>query len=156
MFSSKAEKPAAKTGAKRAAVPSIISTDLHIAGNLETSGQMQIDGSVEGDVTCGALTIGEGATVAGEVTAETVIVHGRIEGRIRAKKVELSRTARITGDIWHDSLSIEAGAYLDGHCRRNETEPARSLKVMPGGDAAKPAAEAPRQPAVAQGQASTA
>tara|TARA_R110002167_G_scaffold23820_3_gene84483 strand:+ start:91 stop:561 length:471 start_codon:yes stop_codon:yes gene_type:complete len=155
MFSSKADKPAGKVDKKRAAAPSIISADLRISGNLDTSGQMQIDGTVNGDVSCDTLTIGEGASIVGEVTADSVIIHGRVEGRIKAKRVELSRTARITGDIWHDSLSIEAGAFLDGHCRRNEAEPAHGLKVMNGGDKATTAsvatpAETGRIPAAAQ------
>jgi cytoskeletal protein CcmA (bactofilin family) len=36
----------------------------------------------------------------------------------------LAKTAQVNGDIWHDSLAIEAGAYLDGHCKRNDTQPA--------------------------------
>lgn len=134
MFSNKAEKPGTKSAGKAPAAPSILSANLKIVGNLDTDGEMQIDGTVNGDVSCAALTIGEGATVVGEILAETIVVHGRIEGRIKAKRVQLSKTARVTGDIWHDSLSIDAGAYLDGHCRRNEAEGGRTLKVMSGGD----------------------
>ena len=151
MFSSKAEKASGKSGSKRPAVPSIMSADLQIDGNLNTRGEMQIDGTVNGDVGCGALTIGENATIVGEISAESVVVHGRVEGRIKAKKVQLTKTARITGDIWHDTLSIDAGAYLDGHCRRNEAEPVHGLKVMSGGDKATAATvSAPRTQVVAQ------
>lgn len=153
MFSNKADKPGTKSAPKRPAAPSILSANLKIVGNLVTDGEMQIDGTVNGDVSCGALTIGEGATVVGEVTAETIVVHGKIEGRIKAKRVQLSKTARVTGDIWHDSLSIDAGAYLDGHCRRNEGESGHNLKVMSGVDSkavAAAAADSPRAPALAQ------
>ena len=134
MFSSKADKPAKKAnGNKRPMAPSSISGNLTIAGNLSTEGEVQIDGTVEGDVSCCRLTIGEHATVTGEIAADEVVVRGQIDGRIRAKKVELTSTARVNGDIWHDSLAIEAGAFLDGHCRRNGSEePAHGLKVFEG------------------------
>lgn len=151
MFSNKADKSSGKPVSRKPAVPSIISANLKVTGNLETDGEMQIDGTVNGDVACGTLTIGEGATVVGEVTAETIVVHGRIEGRIKAKKVQLTSTARVTGDIWHDSLAIEAGAYLDGHCRRNEGESPRALKVMSGSEPPSPSAT-DNQPATALAQ----
>jgi cytoskeletal protein CcmA (bactofilin family) len=95
-------------------LPSIISTGLAVKGNLSTDGELQIDGSVEGDIVAGKLIIGEHAKVKGEVTAETVIVRGELSGCIRARVVELSPTARVQGDVWHESLAIEAGANVDG------------------------------------------
>jgi cytoskeletal protein CcmA (bactofilin family) len=59
----------------------------------------------------------------------------------------LTKTARVTGDIVHQNLTIEAGAFLEGHCRRIEAERAGSgAKVQPAGSTAeKPASAA--QPA---------
>ena len=50
---------------------SVLSSDLHIVGNLKTSGDIQIEGTVEGDIRAHLLTVGEGATVKGEVVAST-------------------------------------------------------------------------------------
>ncbi|MDP6692448.1 MAG: polymer-forming cytoskeletal protein [Alphaproteobacteria bacterium] len=121
MFS-KADKRKAQNNAVRAA-PSLISTDLEIAGNLNTPGEVQLDGKVEGDVICGKLVIGEKASIAGQIEADEVVVRGRVAGRIKAKDVRLAKTAHVNGDIWHDSLAIEAGAFLDGHCKRNDAAP---------------------------------
>ncbi|MDD3447065.1 MAG: polymer-forming cytoskeletal protein [Zavarzinia sp.] len=101
--------------------PSLLAENLTIEGNLAASGDLQIDGTVKGDIACRTLTLGEEGTVIGEVKAETVHIRGRIEGRIIAASVELASTAVITGDILHDSLGVEVGARIDGHLKRRAT-----------------------------------
>ncbi|MCB1381296.1 MAG: polymer-forming cytoskeletal protein, partial [Alphaproteobacteria bacterium] len=80
---------------------STLSADLHITGNIKTSGDINVEGSVEGDIRAHLLTIGESATVKGEVTADDVVINGRIVGRVRGLKVRLTSTARVEGDIIH-------------------------------------------------------
>ncbi len=113
--------PVAAEGA-RPGVPSIISADLKIIGNLNSGGDLQIDGGVEGDITSRALTIGESAVVRGVLTAETVRIHGSVVGEVRANSVILSKTARVEGDIVHQSLTMEAGADLIGRLSRLDTK----------------------------------
>jgi cytoskeletal protein CcmA (bactofilin family) len=105
------------------AVPSILSADLTIKGDIISRGELQIDGQVEGDIKSTVLLVGESAKVKGEINAETVQVHGTIEGEIRASSVFLSKNARVVGNIFHDDLSIERGAFLEGLCKpMEETE----------------------------------
>ena len=121
MFSkSKDEKMASNqsSGNKAArsgnSTPSIIGSDVRIVGNLTTVGELQIDGQVEGDIQCGSLTMGENGSVSGSVLADSAIVKGRVEGRLQAKQVRLEKSAHVDGDIYHESLSVEAGAQLTG------------------------------------------
>ena len=100
------------------AVPSIISAHLSIEGNLNSGGEIQVDGVVNGDIRCKALIVGVKGSVNGEVAAQTVRMHGAIKGMIRAKSVFLASTARMSGDVEHESLAIEPGAYMEGHCKR--------------------------------------
>src|SRR4051812_49091397 len=100
------------------AVPSIVSSDLTIEGNLNSAGEIQVDGVVHGDIRCKALIVGVKGSVTGEVTAQTVRMHGAVKGMIRAKSVFLASTARMSGDVEHESLAIEPGAYMEGHCKR--------------------------------------
>src|SRR5512135_2781241 len=74
----------------RSAAPSIISADLTINGTLTSTGDIQIDGRVEGDVHSAGLVIGDKAFIHGDVMAEEVTVRGRIQGGIRARKVLLA------------------------------------------------------------------
>ncbi len=104
-----------QVGSTPRTVPSIISADLQIVGNLESGGEVQIDGEVSGDIYAKVLLVGESAVITGEIFADTVRVHGRINGQIKAKFVNLAKTAHVVGDILHENLSIQEGAFLEGH-----------------------------------------
>ncbi|MDX1484262.1 MAG: polymer-forming cytoskeletal protein [Alphaproteobacteria bacterium] len=98
-------------------VPSIISTNLRIVGDLVSEGDVQVDGVIEGDVHARSLTVSEGAAVRGEIKAESVCIRGAVEGQITADQVQLGRTAKVVGDVVHAVLAIESGAFIEGHCR---------------------------------------
>jgi cytoskeletal protein CcmA (bactofilin family) len=115
---------------------SVLSSDLTIKGNLRTTGDIQIEGTVEGDIRAHLLTIGEGATVKGECVADDVVINGRIVGRVRGLKVRLTSTARVEGDIIHKTIAIESGAHFEGSVQRQE-DPITNGGARP---AAKPAA----------------
>ena len=118
----KAEK-AKSTPISGRSIPSLVSSELEIEGNLTTPGELQLDGTIEGDVTCEKLMVGERASVTGRVQANEVVIRGKIIGNVKANNVEMAKTAHVIGDIWHDTLAIDAGAFLEGHCRHNDGKP---------------------------------
>src|SRR4051812_24057275 len=129
MFSSKSKDlpaspppaPAAPQAAKRGRpAPSIISADMVIQGSINSAGDVQIDGRLEGDVRSAGLVIGDQAEIQGEISAEEVNVRGKVMGRIRARRVLLAATAHVEGDILHEALSVEAGAFFEGNCRHSD------------------------------------
>ncbi len=140
MFS-KGDKTVSQTKApvKSDGAPSIISANLHIVGDMNTDGEIQVDGTVDGDVKGNAVTIGTNATVNGEITADSVVVRGAVNGRVKADTVHLAESAKVNGDIWHQSLAVEAGAHLDGHCKRwspgDENKGAAEPSVVASDDA---------------------
>lgn len=119
--------------------PSILSAGLTVNGDLVSEGEMQIDCVVNGDVTAVRLAVGENARVVGEVMADQVLIRGEVIGRIRAKSVELDKTAKVRGDIWHELLSIAAGAKVEGHCKQTENprELPTKLSVIDGAEGRK-------------------
>jgi len=130
MFSSKSKvtatpaPPVAQTSSQQqkrpmrsAAAPSIISADLVVNGTLTSSGDIQIDGKVEGNVNSTGLVIGDKAFIEGDVMAEDVTVRGRVKGSIRARKVLLASTCHVEGDILHEAFAVETGAFFEGNCR---------------------------------------
>ena len=116
----KTEPRPAVTITPRSRVPSIISTDMTVKGEIRTSGELHLDGQVEGEVTADRLVIGETATVKGNVSADSVRVCGILEGNIHGREVVLAPTARMTGDINHEVLSLEPGARFSGAVRHLE------------------------------------
>ena len=104
--------------AKTTSMPSIVSEGLHIAGNLFSDGDVQVDGRVEGDVQGRNITVGATGTVVGKIIADEAMISGAVNGEIRARAIVLTRTAKVASDITQESMSIEAGAVFEGTCRR--------------------------------------
>ena len=118
-------QPPAKTGVHMA---SVISKALKITGQLESTEDIQIDGEIDGDVRGVGVKIGQNAKVKGTVYGDEVELAGAIEGKIEAKKVILTGTARMTGDVVHQDIRIESGAYVSGNLKpeigKSDTKPA--------------------------------
>ena len=122
-LASPVNKPAAefKPPVPKAKPPaSILSSDLLITGNLKTTGDIQVEGRVDGDIRAHLLTIGDGARVKGEIIADDVVVNGHVVGRVRGLKVRLTSTARVEGDIIHKTIAIESGAHFEGSVQRQD------------------------------------
>jgi len=106
----------AREPAKSPGMPSTISADLKVVGDLHCAGYVQVEGKVEGDIQSKSVAVGEGAKVSGAIRAESVQVSGTVKGQIEATSVILTKTAKMSGDVVHQTLTVEAGAQLEGHC----------------------------------------
>ncbi len=137
----KAQVPKAKPPA------SMLSSDLHITGNLKTTGDIQVEGTIEGDIRAHLLTIGEGATIKGEVIADDVVINGRIVGRVRGLKVRLTSTARVEGDIIHKTIAIESGAHFEGSVQRQDDPLTNNKSAQKPTSPAPATAAQPNKPA---------
>lgn len=136
------------------AAPSILSGSLTVRGDLDSTGDIQIDGVVEGDIRSHKVTVGETARVIGAVIADHIRIAGAVEGEITGREVTLTASARVAGDIYHDRLAIEAGAHMQGLCRRVEDVETRLAAVRDKGQGADRAA-AGATGAAAEGPADT-
>lgn len=99
---------------------SVLSSDLVVTGNIKTTGDIQVEAQVEGDIRAHMLTVGEKAMIKGEIVADDIVINGRVVGRVRGLKVRLSSTARVEGDIVHKTIAIESGAHFEGSVQRQE------------------------------------
>ena len=137
----KSDKDTSARGAGKASgEASAISADLKVVGNLESAGDIQVDGTVVGDINSRSLTVGEGAHAEGSITAEKVRICGKLSGQVTAASVSIAATAVINGDINYQVLSIEEGASLEGRCHRvDSTGASAAPKVAAVKPAASPA-----------------
>lgn len=108
------------TPKKSGGIPSIISSDLHIIGNVVNGGTVDIDGIIEGNVKCQTATVRKHGHIKGDVIAESVHVYGKIQGLIKARSVHFFKGCRAEGVIMHESITIEDGAFVDGRFKRTE------------------------------------
>ena len=108
--------------------PSVLSSDLKVKGNLLTSGDIQIEGTIEGDIQAHLLTVGETSEIKGEIIADDVIINGKVVGCVRGLKVRLTNKARVKGDIIHKAIAIESGAHFEGSVQRKDDPYDNSLE----------------------------
>jgi cytoskeletal protein CcmA (bactofilin family) len=139
-FPAKSPSPSAKAASRVA--PSIIGEDLTINGNVASKGEIQVDGEIQGDIHCNSLLLGDKSQVTGGVTADDVVVRGKVLGSIRGLRVTLQAQAHVEGDIYHQSLAIEQGAYFEGKSRRSDdpladAKPSGAGSPQPGATAEK-------------------
>jgi cytoskeletal protein CcmA (bactofilin family) len=93
---------------------SVIASDVEITGNLSAKVDLHIDGKIHGDVTCGSIVQGEGSVIVGKIVAETARLSGRVDGSIEAGDLVIESSARISGDVLYQSLSIAPGGQVEG------------------------------------------
>lgn len=122
-----AKKP---SGAK---VGSVLASDLTFEGNITGSGELHIDGTVRGDVKVARLTVGETGNVEGSVFGDSIEIRGRVVGSVTGKQVRLMGTAYVDGDISHEQLSIDVGAYFQGRCLQSRKGEAPQAHHAPSG-----------------------
>ncbi len=101
-----------------APVPSIVSENTRIKGDIISDGIIHVDGQVEGDISCEELIIGVKGSVSGSVTVVNLQLHGILSGRASADNLFIAKSAKLIGDATHNTIAIEPGAYIDGHCMR--------------------------------------
>jgi cytoskeletal protein CcmA (bactofilin family) len=130
--------------ARALSAPSIISADMVINGTINSTGDIQIDGRVEGDVRSVGLVVGDKAEIHGEVLAEDVTIRGKVTGRIRGRKVLLAATSHVEGDILHEAFAVESGAFFEGNCRHSDNPlgDSQPLALQRSAAASAPAASA--------------
>lgn len=93
-------------------------------GKLAFEGTVRIDGTFTGEITTSdMLIIGESAKVSAEVSCGTIVVHGEVNGNIKATQaVELHKPARVKGDVATPSLMVERGVVFEGRSKMEDLE----------------------------------
>jgi cytoskeletal protein CcmA (bactofilin family) len=123
----------ARVESTRAVDIATIGKSVVVKGELSGSEDLYVDGSVEGSISLRgqSLTIGPNGQVRANLEARNVIVHGKVDGNITASdRVDLRKSASLTGDISTARVAIEDGAYFKGTIDIQKAEPA-TPKVEP-------------------------
>ncbi|MFC1633137.1 polymer-forming cytoskeletal protein [Patescibacteria group bacterium] len=125
----------------------IIGSSVNVEGELKSDGDIRIEGNVTGSVkTKHSLAVGENAVIEASVNAQSAVISGTVNGNITVTdRVELSESARVTGDISSKVLSVSPGAVFAGTSKM-ATEDAATTgatdKTATSNDAGKSSTEA--------------
>jgi cytoskeletal protein CcmA (bactofilin family) len=126
---------AARGPGQGGAIFSYIGSEVTVTGDIATTSELHLDGKVVGDVSCGTLTQGESGEVRGNIKAGEARLSGLVDGAVEAATLTLEASARVTGDVLYESLSVAAGAEVEGRFKRRR-----------GGDDGARAAKAEKSP----------
>lgn len=113
-----APAPAAKPARNGAAALSFIGPELVVSGDVATDAQLHVDGRIEGNVKCAQLILGAHGIIAGNIEAEEARLAGTVEGTVLGRVLIIEASARIMGDVAYETVSIDAGAHIDGRLAR--------------------------------------
>ncbi len=122
---------------ERGTIPSIISEGSEFKGNIKTSGEIQIDGVLNGNVRAKQIVVGVNGNVRGNVTSNFLRICGKIEGEIRAETLEIVSSATVKGNVFKKTISIESGSKVTGNINELESATAKIFKLQrksPGKD----------------------
>jgi|SRR5580692_4332999 cytoskeletal protein CcmA (bactofilin family) len=119
----------------------VLGSDVEIKGNIKFTGELAFDGKLDGEIhTDGILHLGDSAVINGNISAQSVIVRGKINGNITAKeKIEIKGKTELFGDIRAAKLAVEEGVTFVGKTEVNPN------KVAPTAPPPRPT-EAPKIP----------
>jgi cytoskeletal protein CcmA (bactofilin family) len=116
-------------GRDQAGHHSIVDGFLTMRGDLESNGDILVQGKVLGNIKCKLLIIDTDALVDGGIEAEDVVIRGKTKGTILADRVRLDRTADVDSEICQLVFSAEEGARIRGTIKMKQTgggkEPAK-------------------------------
>ena len=114
----------------RGTIPSIISEGTEFKGNIKTSGEIQIDGVLNGNVRAKQVVVGITGNVRGNVTANFLRICGKIEGEIRAETLEIVSSASVKGNVYKKTISMEAGSKIIGNINELEGATAKIFRIQ--------------------------
>jgi cytoskeletal protein CcmA (bactofilin family) len=120
------------TSIKSSGALSFIGPEVTIKGNVTGNGDIHLDGTVDGDLTCNSLILGKGGRIRGNISAQKAVLGGAVEGTVDAETLVVEKSAKITGDLSYDTVSMENGAQVDGRFSHRGNELALKLVVAEG------------------------
>jgi cytoskeletal protein CcmA (bactofilin family) len=129
------EGSTASSGRSGGGALSFIGSEVVINGNVSGQGDLHIDGTVEGDVGCKMLILGQSGNIKGNINADRVTIAGTVNGTINAGELTVEKAARVTGDLHYNSLTVENGAQVDGRLsQRSGASASGELKLVSSGE----------------------
>ena len=120
---------------------SVLADNLHLTGDLDNDGDLQIDGKIEGNVRSKNLTVGISGKIEGSVEANDCQISGQVTGNIIVSRLKLTSSADVKGDIVYDVIHVEEGAKICGNIKIKADPQAQSGKGSKNSDDAKKSSE---------------
>ena len=102
--------------------PTIVGAGCHLKGDIKTDHTVQIHGAVEGDITAGTIVIGRGGIVTGNITTQTLFLHGNLNGNATVNVANIFPNAQMVGTLHYKTLNITNNTGLDCKLAKRKDE----------------------------------
>ena len=93
--------------------PTVIGAGCHVTGDIKTDHTVQIHGHIVGDIVATTVVIGRGGHVEGSVTADTLFLHGTLDGPATVNNANVFSAAQMIGELSYRTLNITANTALE-------------------------------------------
>jgi len=128
MFNQKSKSDASSPEAPTPGGASIIAAGTTLKGDITSTGDIRIDGTLQGNIHCTAkVVIGSNGVVNGDISGQQADIMGKITGTIKVKELlQLKGGSQVNGNIHAGKLQIEPSANFNGQCHMTDTTPVQT------------------------------
>ena len=106
----------------------LIAANAKVEGDIRFSGELYVSGSVTGNITAeksgkgNTLVVSESGSVKGDVRVANAVIGGNVEGNMHVReRLEVSKTAKMRGDVYYKLVELNLGAVVEGRLVRGES-----------------------------------
>jgi cytoskeletal protein CcmA (bactofilin family) len=124
MFNNKTKSETAETPATPGSA-SLIGSGTSLKGDITSSGDLRIDGTLVGNIICSSkVIIGANGVVEGDISGVTADIMGKVSGTIKVKELlQLKSNCQVNGNLHSAKLQIEPAASFNGQCHMMQEAP---------------------------------
>lgn len=101
----------------------VVAKEAQFEGSLELAGSAHVEGAFRGTLSAGAqLSVGPDGAVEGTLSAEIMVIAGRVQGTVMARRLHILSSGRVEGDVRYQALQIDRGGTIAGQVRQGDPE----------------------------------
>jgi cytoskeletal protein CcmA (bactofilin family) len=128
MFNQKSKSDISSEAPLQQSGASIIAAGTTVKGDISSTGDIRIDGNLQGNVQSTAkVVIGSNGVVDGDIAGQQADIVGKVNGTIKVKELlQLKGGSNVTGNIHAAKLQIETSANFNGQCHMTGGAPVKS------------------------------
>lgn len=125
MFNNKSKSEATEAPAPSGSA-SLIGGGTSLKGDITSSGDLRIDGTLVGNIFCSSkVIIGANGVVEGDISGQMADIMGKVSGTIKVKELlQLKTNCQVNGNLYAAKLQIEPAANFNGQCHMVVEQPA--------------------------------
>ena len=101
----------------------MIGEGVTITGTIKADNEVNIHGTIDGDIDCNSVTINQSGNVKGNVKTETMTVEGKVEGEININSIlHIKSKGNVSGKIFYGEIEIATGGKLSGEINHRDKD----------------------------------